>query len=187
LPWTAPLRCPCPDPVPTGRFPAPSPTFPAAQVALGTRRAPAPLVSGESSAAGTSAVVPASRRKGQGRPPDPPPFIPDRTALIQLARAQFWPSAGDPTAQARFPHTPRPLCPLAPPVSPPAPALPAGPACQPARARAARPAPPVSRSGRRALARPPADLILRVGLRSDGRRSPIPLRPRVFLKRPPVF
>ncbi|PWZ32641.1 hypothetical protein Zm00014a_030003, partial [Zea mays] len=66
-----PLRCPCPDPVPTGRFPAPSPTFPAAQVAPGTRRAPAPLVSGESSAAGTSAAVSASRRKGQGRPPDP--------------------------------------------------------------------------------------------------------------------
>jgi hypothetical protein len=70
-------------------------------------------------------------------------------------------------------QSPRPRCPLAPPVS--------------RRARAARPAPPVSRPGRRALARPPADLILAVRLRSDGRRSPIPLRPRVFLKRPPVF
>jgi len=56
-------------------------------------------------------------------------------ALIQLARAQSWPPTGDPTAQGRFPHTPRPRCPLAPPVSPPAPALPAGPACQPPRSR----------------------------------------------------
>jgi hypothetical protein len=84
---------------------------------------------------------------------------------------------------------------------PPHPAsLPLGPACQPARAprcplappvsrraRAAHPAPPVSRSGRRALARPPVDLILAVRPRSNGRSSPIPLRPRVFLKRPPVF
>ena len=33
----------------------------------------------------------------------------------------------------------------------------------------------------------PQDLILVVRLRSDGRRSPIPLRLRIFLKRPPVF
>ena len=56
-----------------------------------------------------------------------------------------------------------------------------------ARARSARPAPPVSRSGRCALARPPADLISGVDPRSNGRRSPIPLRPRNFLKRPPAF
>jgi hypothetical protein len=44
-----------------------------------------------------------------------------------------------------------------PPVSPPACSrCPPGPACQPARARAAVWAPPVSRPGRRALARPPA-------------------------------
>jgi hypothetical protein len=33
----------------------------------------------------------------------------------------------------------------------------------------------------------PHDLILAVRFRSDGRSSPIPLRPRVFLKRPPVL
>jgi hypothetical protein len=177
----------------------PSLTFPAAQVAPETRQAPAPLVSGESSAAGTSTAVPASRRKGQGRPPDPPPSIPDRTALIQLAWAQSWPPTGDPTAQGRFPHTPRPRCPLAPLVSPPAPALPAGPACRPARALAlpagpacqparalALPAGPACQPPRPPRARP-QDLILVVRFRSNGRRSPIPLRPRVFLKRPPVF
>jgi hypothetical protein len=78
--------------------------------------------------------------------------------------------------------------------------LPLGLACQPARARAAVWAPPVSRvlalparprlSAAQAAARSrarPQDLILAVRLRSDGRSSPIPLRPRVFLKRPPVF
>jgi hypothetical protein len=67
-------------------------------------------------------------------------------------------------------------------------ALPAGPACQPARALAlpARSRLSVTQAAARSPARP-QDLILAVRLRSDGRRSPIPLRPRVFLKRPPVF
>ncbi|PWZ53109.1 hypothetical protein Zm00014a_020627, partial [Zea mays] len=66
-----PLRCPCPDPDPTRGLSVPSPTFPAAQVASEPRQTPAPLVSGESSAAGTSAAAPASRRISPGRPPDP--------------------------------------------------------------------------------------------------------------------
>ncbi|PWZ34393.1 hypothetical protein Zm00014a_031796, partial [Zea mays] len=66
-----PLRCLCPDPDPTRELPAPSPTFPATQVAPEARQSPAPLVSGEPSAAGTSAAAPASRRKDPGRPPDP--------------------------------------------------------------------------------------------------------------------
>jgi len=85
-----------------------------------------------------------------------------------------------------------------------------GPACQPARALAlpARPRLPVARAlalsarPRLSVARAPAlsarprlsaapaaarsrarpqDLILAVRFRSDGRRNPIPLRPRVFL------
>ncbi|PWZ40846.1 hypothetical protein Zm00014a_014552, partial [Zea mays] len=66
-----PLRCLCPDPDPTRGLPVPSPTFPATQVAPEARQTPAPLVSGESSAAGTSAAAPASRRRSPGRPPDP--------------------------------------------------------------------------------------------------------------------
>ncbi|PWZ10241.1 hypothetical protein Zm00014a_036400, partial [Zea mays] len=66
-----PLRCPCPDPDPTRGLPVPSPTFLAAQVASEARQTPAPLVSGESSAAGTSTAAPASRRRSPGRPPDP--------------------------------------------------------------------------------------------------------------------
>jgi hypothetical protein len=85
-----------------------------------------------------------------------------------------------------FPPAPRLPVNRAPPVSRP-PALPARPRLSAVRARSARPAPPVSRSCRRALARPPADLISGVDLRSNGHRSPIPLRPRNFLKRPPVF
>jgi hypothetical protein len=81
----------------------------------------------------------------------------------------------------------RPLCPPGPACQPLALALPARPRLSAACVRSAHPAPPVSRPRLRALARLPADLILSVDPRSDGRRSPIPLRTRNFLKRPPVF
>jgi hypothetical protein len=131
-----PLRCPCPDPDPTRGLPVPSPTFPATQVAPETRQTPAPLVSGELSAAGTSAAAPASRRRSPGPLPPHPVSLPFGPRLSACPRAR---SARRPRLSAR----PRALCPPAPPVSLPAP-------------RTARPVPPVSRPGRRALARPPA-------------------------------
>jgi hypothetical protein len=71
---------------------------------------------------------------------------------------------------------------------PPAPRLPiAGPRLSAARARSARAAPPVSRSRLRALARLPADLIPSVVPRSNGQRSPIPLRPHKLHKETPGF
>jgi hypothetical protein len=89
-------------------------------------------------------------------------------------------------AQSRFPPALRLPAIWAPPVSrPPRAARPAPPVSRPPRA--ARPALHVSRSRRRALARPPADLISGVDSRSNGYKSPIPLRPRIFLKRPPPF
>ncbi|PWZ10020.1 hypothetical protein Zm00014a_016512, partial [Zea mays] len=66
-----------PPPVPLPR-PSPHQKTPRAFPNLSGRsgrprdpQTPAPLVSGEFSAAGTSAAAPASRRGGQGRPPDP--------------------------------------------------------------------------------------------------------------------
>jgi hypothetical protein len=159
----------------------PRPSSPASPPPRG--RAPPPqLAVGKAQA---SHLIPAVRPRSGG-----PVLI--RPSLILAVRQRSNGPGPLPPHPASLPFgprlsaRPRPCCPLAPPVSPPAPALPAGPACQP-RARAARPALPVSRSGRHALARPPADLILAVRLRSDGHRSPIPLRPRVFLKRPPIF
>jgi hypothetical protein len=67
-----------------------------------------------------------------------------------------------------LPLHPAPALPAGPACQSPAPALPARPRLSVARARAARLAPPVSRSGRRALARPPADLISGVDPRSNG-------------------
>jgi hypothetical protein len=66
-----------------------------------------------------------------------------------------------------LPPHPAPALPAGPACQPPAPALPAWPRLSAARARAARLAPPVSRSGRRALKRPPADLISGVDPRSN--------------------
>ena len=151
----------------------PSPTFPAAQVASEARQTPAPLVSGESSAAGTSAAAPASRRRSPGRPPDP--HRPSQIGRPRFNQAK--PNPGRPPEIQR----PRPTFPT--PAS-----LPVGPrlsACPrpalPARSRLS-----VAQAAARSRARP-QDLILAVRFRSDGRSSPIPLRPRVFLKRPPVF
>jgi hypothetical protein len=151
------------SPPPRGRAPPP-------QLAVGEAEAGHPIPAVRPRSGGPVLIRPslilAVRRRSNGPGPLPPhPALPAGPACQPVrARSARWP---------RLSARPRPLCPLAPPVS--------------RRARAARPAPPVSRPGRRALARPPADLILAVRLRSDGRRNPIPLRPRVFLKRPPVF
>jgi hypothetical protein len=133
-----------------------------------SRPIPAVHLRSDGSILNSSSPILAAHRRSNGPgplPPHPAPALPAGPACQPArARAARWP---------RLSARPRPRCPLAPPDSRPRPRCPL--------------APPISRSGRRALARPPADLILRVDLRSDGRRSPIPLRPRVFLKRPPVF
>jgi hypothetical protein len=138
--------------------PPPRGRAPPPQLAVGEAKAGHPIPVVRPRSGGPVLIRPSPILAVRRRSSGPGPLPP------HPARAARWP---------RLSAYPRPRCPLAPPVS--------------RRARAARPAPPVSRSGRRALARPPADLILAVRLRSDGRRSPIPLRPRIFLKRPPVF
>jgi hypothetical protein len=129
-----PLRCPCPDPAPTGRFPVPSPTFPATQVTPETRRAPAPLVSGESSAAGTSAAAPTA--VGEAKAAHPIPAVRSRSGgpvlirpspILAVRRRSNGPGPLPPHP-ASLPFGPRlSACPC--------PALPAGPACQPPRSR----------------------------------------------------
>ncbi|PWZ22645.1 hypothetical protein Zm00014a_019082, partial [Zea mays] len=135
-----PPPVPLPRPRPHQRTPRAPPTFPATQVAPEARQTPAPLVSGEPSAAGTSAAAPASHRRSPGRPPDP-----RRSSRSDgpdsLARAQSWPPTRDPRP-GPLPSTPCPLWPR--PVSLPARALPPGPACQPASRKLCPPAPPVS-------------------------------------------
>ena len=166
----------------------PSLASPTTRIAPERRQSPAPLVSGEPSAAGTSAAAPASRRGSPGRPPDP-------HRPSQIGRPRFNLSKPNPGRPLEI-QRPRPASPSprlsavwAQPVSPPARALALSARPRPSvRPRGAvRPAPPVSRSRRRAPARPPRDLILAVDLRSNGCRRPIPLRPRSFLKSPPVF
>jgi hypothetical protein len=170
--------CPA-SPPPRGRAPPP-------QLAVGKAQAGHPIPAVRPRSGGPVLIRPslilAVRRRSSGPGPLPPhpaslPFGPRLSARPRARAARRPHLSARPRARAarrsRLSARSRPRCRL-------------GPACQP-RARAARPAPPVSRSGRRALARPPADLILAVRLRSNGRRSPIPLRPRVFLKRPPVF
>ncbi|PWZ34496.1 hypothetical protein Zm00014a_039051 [Zea mays] len=121
------------------------------------RQSLVPLVSGELSAAGTSAAAPASRRGSPGRPPDP--HRPSQIGRPRFNSAKPNPSRS-PEIQRPRPASPSPRLPAvwAQPVSPPAralsarpslsarpralsarprlsacprPALPAGPACQP--------------------------------------------------------
>jgi hypothetical protein len=122
-----PLRCPCPDSVPTRRLPAPSPTSPAAQVAQRPAERPRP----------SSPASPPPR----GRAPPPQLAVGEAKAGHPIPAVR--PGSGGPVLFRPSPilaayrrsngpgqPAPRPLCPLAPPVSPPAPALPAGPTCQ---------------------------------------------------------
>jgi hypothetical protein len=181
-----------PPPVPLSR-PSPRQKIPRAFLnlpghpgRLRTRRAPAPLVSGELPRRGcgrrrlswlekgteASRSIPAVHLRSDG------PILNNPGPILAVRLESDGPGP--------LPHTP-PSCRPGPACQPLALALPARPRLSAARVRSARPAPPVSRPRLRALARLPADLILSVDPRSDGRRSPIPLRPRNFLKRPPVF
>jgi hypothetical protein len=172
---TPPEDSPCPPqpsrPLRSPQRPAerPRPSSPASPPPRG--RAPPPqLVVGEAKAAHP---IPAVRPRSGG-----PVLI--RPSLILAVRQRSSGPGPLPPHPASLPLGPAcqptraPRCPLAPPVSLPALALPARPRLSAAQAAA------------RSRARP-QDLIVAVRLRSDGRRSPIPLRTRVFLKRPPVF
>jgi hypothetical protein len=173
LPWTAPSGAPAPTQSPPDD--SPRPPQPSRPLRSPQRPAERPRPSSPASSPPRRRVLPPLLAVGKAKAGHPTPAVHPRSGGPDSI------SPGPILAVRRRSNGPGTL------PSHPAPALPAGPACQPARARAARLAPPVSCSGCRALARPPADLILRVNLRSDGRRSPIPLRPLVFLKRPPVF
>jgi hypothetical protein len=166
-------------PVPLSRFsprqyvPRAFPNLPAHPGRPKTRGAPAPLVSSELPRRGYGRCHLCSPEKGTeaGRPipavhlRSDGPFLNNLNLILVVRLGSNGPEPP--------PRTP-PSCCRAPPVSRPRPS-------------SARVAPPVSRSRPRALVRLPADLIPSVDPRSNGRRSPIPLRPRELLKETPGF
>jgi hypothetical protein len=155
------------SPPPRGRAPPP-------QLAVGEAQAGHPIPTVRSRSGGPvlirSSLILAVRRRSSGPGPLPPHpvSVPFGPRLSARPRAR---SARRPRLSAR----PR-----------------ARSACRPRLSACPRPALPArsrlsaAQAAARSRARP-QNLILAVRFRSDGCSSPIPLRPRVFLKRPPVF
>jgi hypothetical protein len=180
-------------PVPLSRFsprqwvPRAFPNLPDHPGRPKTRGAPAPLVSGvlPRRGYGRRHLCWPEKRAEAGRPipvahlRSNGPFLTNPSLILAVRLESEGPEPP--------PHIP-PSYRWAPPVNHPRPSSArAAPPVSRRRPSSARAAPLVSRSRPRALARLPADLISSVDPRSNGRGSPIPLRPRKLLKETPSF